>query len=165
MNIGFSNRVDKSRVNGVSVDNGGVSVGNVGGGIGQSIPGVVVVEHVLRIVIFAIYVFWQNSLGTVLARIPFIGEAVNEGGWLLEDDDDADEVDDNDDVDDDDDNYNVVDDDDDVTQWHQELHRGGRRQGEQQQPRQLGGQGPRRRGRTEPKILVRSNCLHKEDNT
>merc|ERR1719385_558214 len=38
VNIGLSNRVDESGVNGVSVDNRGVSVGNVGGGVGQSIP-------------------------------------------------------------------------------------------------------------------------------
>jgi len=38
VNIGLSNRVDESRVNGVSVDNGGVSVGNVGGGVGQGVP-------------------------------------------------------------------------------------------------------------------------------
>merc|ERR1712203_1207852 len=38
VNIGLSNGVDKSRVKGVSVDDGGVSVGDVGGGVGQSIP-------------------------------------------------------------------------------------------------------------------------------
>ena len=37
MNIGLSNGVDKSSIKGV-VDKGGVSVGNVGGGVGQSIP-------------------------------------------------------------------------------------------------------------------------------
>merc|ERR1712168_204407 len=38
VNIGLSNGVDKSRVKGVSVDDGGVCVGDVGGGVGQSIP-------------------------------------------------------------------------------------------------------------------------------
>jgi len=37
MDIGFSNGVDESSVKGV-VDEGGVGVGDVGGGIGQSIP-------------------------------------------------------------------------------------------------------------------------------
>ena len=37
MDIGLSNGVDESSVEGV-VNHGGVSVGNVGGGIGQSIP-------------------------------------------------------------------------------------------------------------------------------
>ena len=39
VNVGLSNGVDESSVKGV-VDKGGVSIGNVGGGIGQSIPGV-----------------------------------------------------------------------------------------------------------------------------
>merc|ERR1719400_621546 len=38
VNIGLSNGVDESSVKGV-VDKGGMSVGNVGGGVGQSIPG------------------------------------------------------------------------------------------------------------------------------
>merc|ERR1711970_1442607 len=37
VNIGLSNGVDKSSVKGV-VDKGGVSIGNMGCGIGQSIP-------------------------------------------------------------------------------------------------------------------------------
>ena len=37
MHIRLSNGVDKSGVEGV-VDEGGVGVGNVGGGVGQSIP-------------------------------------------------------------------------------------------------------------------------------
>merc|ERR1719400_1543929 len=37
VNIGLSNGVDESSVKGV-VDKGGMSVGNVGGGVGQSIP-------------------------------------------------------------------------------------------------------------------------------
>ena len=38
MNIGLSNGVDESSVEGV-VDKGGMRVGTVGGGVGQSIPG------------------------------------------------------------------------------------------------------------------------------
>ena len=38
VNVGLSNGVDESSVKGV-VDKGGVSIGNVGGGVGQSIPG------------------------------------------------------------------------------------------------------------------------------
>merc|ERR1719180_595253 len=37
VNIGLSNGVDQSSIKGV-VDKGGGSVGNVGGGVGQSIP-------------------------------------------------------------------------------------------------------------------------------
>merc|ERR1712212_764564 len=37
VNIGLSNGVDESSVKGV-VDKGGVSIGNMGGGIGQSVP-------------------------------------------------------------------------------------------------------------------------------
>ena len=39
MDIGFRNGVDESSVKGV-VDEGGVGVGDVGGGIGQSIPSI-----------------------------------------------------------------------------------------------------------------------------